>query len=347
SLLPPTREYPDYDAYKTPEYFSSDWLNEYWDAIAVDDYRFDLYGANSLQSALQHEGRQYTYNTGQIRGTSTCYSTSAGVNGALTVCPSDLTDRKQYTWLQCTPFDSRTPFHADVFRSYSWSANICGRKKWLLFPPGSEGNLRDCHGNLPYDVTSPTLQDPKLYLNYQKCCPPIEVTQEAGEIIFVPSGWHHQVYNVIDTISINHNWVNGCNVAVMWRFLQKELTAVQREIAEWKDTMDGWDQHCQVIMKSCTGIDYTEFYTFLKMIAQRRLEVLETNGVDLPAEGRMTPGPRHALFDLEKIADVLSTLIDDVDFQKLDVETFDPPPKQLLRRLKMVIDPKSCAVRCV
>lgn len=283
------REYPDYDAYKTPEYFSSDWLNEYWDAIAVDDYRFVYMG----------------------------------------------------------PAGSWTPFHADVFRSYSWSANICGRKKWLLFPPGSEGNLRDCHGNLPYDVTSPTLQDPILYPNYQRCCPPIEVTQEAGEIIFVPSGWHHQVYNVIDTISINHNWVNGCNVAVMWRFLQKELTAVQREIAEWKDTMDGWDQHCQVIMKSCTGIDYTEFYTFLKMIAQRRLEVLETNGVDLPAEGRMTPGPRHALFDLEKIAAVLSTLIDDVDFQKLDVETFDPPPKQLLQRLKMVIDPKSCAVRCV
>ncbi|XP_040208115.1 2-oxoglutarate and iron-dependent oxygenase JMJD4 isoform X2 [Rana temporaria] len=234
------REYPDYDAYKTPEYFSSDWLNEYWDAIAVDDYRFVYMG----------------------------------------------------------PAGSWTPFHADVFRSYSWSANICGRKKWLLFPPGSEGNLRDCHGNLPYDVTSPALQDPKLFPNYQKCCPPIEVTQEAGEIIFVPSGWHHQVYNV-------------------------------------------------VIMKSCTGIDYTEFYTFLKTIAHRRLKVLETNAVDLPAEGRMVPGPRHALFDLEKIADVLSALIGDDDFQKLDVETLNPPPKQLLQRLTMAMDPKSRAVRCV
>lgn len=91
----------------------------------------------------------------------------------------------------------RTPFHADVFRSYSWSANICGRKKWLLYPPGQEENLRDCHGNLVYDVTAPLLQEKKLYPHYHEACQPLEIIQEAGEIIFVPSGWHHQVYNLV------------------------------------------------------------------------------------------------------------------------------------------------------
>ena len=28
-----------------------------------------------------------------------------------------------------------TPLHADVLRSYSWSANIAGRKLWRLLPP--------------------------------------------------------------------------------------------------------------------------------------------------------------------------------------------------------------------
>jgi hypothetical protein len=41
----------------------------------------------------------------------------------------------------------------------------------------------------------------------------IEVIQEAGEVIFVPSGWHHSVENLDDTISINHNWFNGFNIA--------------------------------------------------------------------------------------------------------------------------------------
>jgi len=34
------------------------------------------------------------------------------------------------------PRGSWTALHADVLRSFSWSFNVCGRKRWLLFPPG-------------------------------------------------------------------------------------------------------------------------------------------------------------------------------------------------------------------
>uniref|UniRef100_U3JEE8 2-oxoglutarate and iron-dependent oxygenase JMJD4 n=1 Tax=Ficedula albicollis TaxID=59894 RepID=U3JEE8_FICAL len=183
-----SRAFPEQDVYTTPVYFSSDWLNEYWDAVAVDDFRFVYMG----------------------------------------------------------PKGSWTPFHADVFRSYSWSANVCGRKKWLLYPAGQEEFLKDCHGNLPFDVTAPDLGDKRIYPRYSQSQPPLEIIQEAGEIVFIPSGWHHQVYNLEDTISINHNWVNGCNVAVMWCFLQDELAAVQREISQWKEPMDDWHLQCQV-----------------------------------------------------------------------------------------------------
>lgn len=91
----------------------------------------------------------------------------------------------------------RSPFHADIFRSFSWSVNICGRKKWLFFPPGQEEALRDCYGGLPYDVTTPALLDNHLHPKHQPCSPPLEVTQEAGEMVFVPSGWHHQVHNLV------------------------------------------------------------------------------------------------------------------------------------------------------
>ncbi|NXH60191.1 JMJD4 protein, partial [Rhabdornis inornatus] len=36
--------FPEEDVYTTPVYFSSDWLNEYWDAVAVDDFRFVYMG---------------------------------------------------------------------------------------------------------------------------------------------------------------------------------------------------------------------------------------------------------------------------------------------------------------
>ncbi|KFV86101.1 JmjC domain-containing protein 4 [Struthio camelus australis] len=281
-----SRAFPEQDVYTTPVYFTSDWLNEYWDAIAVDDYRFVYMG----------------------------------------------------------PKGSWTPFHADVFRSYSWSANICGRKKWLLYPPGQEEYLKDRHGNLPFDVTAPGLQDSNVYPRYTQSQPPVEILQEAGEIVFIPSGWHHQVYNLEDTVSINHNWVNGCNVAIMWCFLQDELAAVQREISEWKDPMDDWHLQCQLIMKSCTGIDYKEFYNFLKVIAENRISVLE-NGLDDEALAKNTPkaaistlGMLHAVFDLKRTVKVLTSLSANEDFKKLDLTSLSPPPEALLHHLKAAID---------
>ncbi|XP_027563138.1 jmjC domain-containing protein 4-like, partial [Neopelma chrysocephalum] len=152
--FPFPRAFPEQDVYTTPVYFSSDWLNEYWDAVAVDDYRFVYMG----------------------------------------------------------PKGSWTPFHADVFRSYSWSANICGRKKWLLYPAGQEEFLKDRHGNLPFDVTAPSLQDRREYPRYSQSQPPVEIVQEAGEIVFIPSGWHHQVYNLVrppGTILLIGQHING------------------------------------------------------------------------------------------------------------------------------------------
>ncbi|XP_039076185.1 2-oxoglutarate and iron-dependent oxygenase JMJD4 isoform X2 [Hyaena hyaena] len=271
------------DVFTLPVYFSSDWLNEYWDALDVDDYRFVYMGPTG-------------------------------------------------TW---------SPFHADIFRSFSWSVNICGRKKWFFFPPGQEEALRDCHGGLPYDVTSPVLLDRRLYPMREHCSPPLEVTQEAGEMVFVPSGWHHQVHNLEDTISINHNWVNGCNLANMWHFLQQELHAVQQEVNEWRDTMPDWHHHCQVIMRACSGINFEEFYRFLKIIAERRLLLLakgmgpdEVEGED--GEGTML-GPQQAVFDIGRIAEVLASVVAHPDFQRVDTSTFSLQPEELLQQLEQVL----------
>lgn len=62
---------------------------------------------------------------------------------------------------------------------------------------GEEENLRNKNGHLVYDVNSADLHDANSYPNYSKVKLRIEVIQEAGEIIYVPSGWHHQVYNLV------------------------------------------------------------------------------------------------------------------------------------------------------
>lgn len=53
--------------------------------------------------------------------------------------------------------------------------------------------------------TAPLHKDVRALTEHAASLRVIEVEQQAGEILFVPSGWYHQVENVTDTISINHN----------------------------------------------------------------------------------------------------------------------------------------------
>ena len=61
--------------------------------------------------------------------------------------------------------------------------------------------------------------------------------QEAGETIFVPSGWHHCVHNVADTLSINHNWLNAHNLHWALALLQSEREDAVAAIQDCRSAM--------------------------------------------------------------------------------------------------------------
>ncbi|XP_023951493.2 2-oxoglutarate and iron-dependent oxygenase JMJD4 homolog [Bicyclus anynana] len=193
------------------------------------------------------------------------------------------------------PKDTWTPFHADVYSSYSWSVNVFGRKKWIVLPPGEEAKLKDSLGNLPLLFDPNKHKDVKYY----------EVIQETGDGIFVPSGWHHQVFNSLDTISINHNFINSCNVEFVWRSLEDNLISVENEIGEFKETPDFISQ-CQLILKSVFGMDFEIFIKFLVHIAQKRINHL--NGNICILFNTYTLQKNHVTFDLYKILKIIQFL---------------------------------------
>jgi hypothetical protein len=131
-----------------------------------------------------------------------------------------------YKFVYLGPSGTSTRLHADVLRSFSWSTNVCGRKRWYMIPPDCTHLLYDCFGTRlashlhadiqdGLDVFFPGLAEARRHA--------IEVVQEGGETIFVPSGWHHTVENLEPTLSINHNWVNGANIYWSWKKLRAEL----------------------------------------------------------------------------------------------------------------------------
>ncbi|XP_046676826.1 2-oxoglutarate and iron-dependent oxygenase JMJD4 isoform X2 [Homalodisca vitripennis] len=221
-----------------------------------------------------------------------------------------------YRFIYMGPKGSWTPFHADVFSSFSWSVNLCGKKRWVLFPPGEEKHLTDIHGNLAYDVEDPTLKNRDRFESYQKLKTQLEVIQNPGEAIFVPSGWHHQVWNLDDTISINHNWVNGCNIGKMWNSLRGNLAAVKAEISDCQD-MEEWEEHCQLMLNASFGLDYKQFCSFLLYIIHTRLIHLSEN-TDLKVYGNWFMGVNHLKFDIMQAKLTLEKLASDSDFNKLN-----------------------------
>ena len=226
------------DFYQVPDYFKSDWLNEYWQD-KNDDYKFVYLG----------------------------------------------------------PKGSWTPFHTDVFGSYSWSANVSGYKKWIFFQPNTQPqNVYDIFRVIPKS------EDFDMKLKSHGDLEYFEVVQGPGEVIFVPSGWYHQVLNMTDTLSINHNWFNATNIQYIWNQLRCELQNVKKEISDCFEVNDEeWKTTCQKVLLASHGMNYSTFIDLLQVILTNRVKS-QTN-----------LGPNHLKYDLSKVINVLENVTNVTD----------------------------------
>lgn len=168
-----------------------------------------------------------------------------------------------------------TPFHADVYRSYSWSSNICGIKRWTLFAPGQEHLFKDKFGNTVYDIRD---VDESKFPRFAEAKRTV-IFQVDGTTLFVPSGWWHQVENIGATISINHNWGNASNLHMMNDSLKNDLVDVRHTISDVKEMMDSleYEQTCQHILLVNSGWNWETLWGMLTCVAERLLQDLESS----------------------------------------------------------------------
>jgi hypothetical protein len=163
-----------------------------------------------------------------------------------------------------------TSLHADVFRSYSWSTNIVGKKIWYFYPPSNEKFLRNSAGDYVYDVReNPSLDEFPEFLKAER----LEIIQHSGETIFVPSNWFHQVVNLEDTISVNQNWCNASNISVVTDYFLECVDLCRKHIIHLlfddslpKMSKQEWDEELDKILKAHHGMSSVEFIDFLTFI---------------------------------------------------------------------------------
>ncbi|KAL4198638.1 hypothetical protein AMTRI_Chr03g47000 [Amborella trichopoda] len=162
-----------------------------------------------------------------------------------------------------------TPLHADVFRSYSWSANVCGKKLWYLLSPSQSHLLLDRNMKYSvYDIFGDISE--KQFPGFKKTIW-LECTQSPNEVIFVPSGWYHQVKNLEDTISINHNWFNAYNLSWVWDLLVRDYIDTKQYIEDIRDISDDFEGLCQRNLAVNTGMNFLDFFIFIMRITHVNL----------------------------------------------------------------------------
>jgi histone arginine demethylase JMJD6 len=128
--------------------------------------------------------------------------------------------RPPYRWFLIGPERSGTTIHIDPLGTSAWNTLLVGRKRWILFPPDLQKDFvkgkemmkkgeDDESINYFVDIF-PRMKEKYLSVRNSVSVDSsnelfaYEFIQEAGDTIFVPSGWWHAVLNLEDTIAITH-----------------------------------------------------------------------------------------------------------------------------------------------
>ena len=129
-------------------------------------------------------------------------------------------DRPDYRFVYWGPAHSSTPWHVDVLQSFSWSWNVYGTKQWTFECPPSNRYEDHEKGNSRQ----------------------FSLLQQAGELVWVPSTWRHQVVNLVETLSINRNWITWTQLEPVWSCLQQEIKEIDKELQSWQQPQadDTW-----------------------------------------------------------------------------------------------------------
>lgn len=129
--------------------------------------------------------------------------------------------RPDFRWLVVGPQRTGAPWHTDPHGTSAWNALLCGRKRWSLYPPDRVPPgvqvQRDAGGRV-VEFHAP-LSASQWYLKVFPTLPlsqkPIELIQRAGDVVFIPSGWWHQVLNLDETVSVTQNYVSAANLSTV------------------------------------------------------------------------------------------------------------------------------------
>ena len=133
-----------------------------------------------------------------------------------------------FGWIYIGPAKTVTALHVDHYMTHTWSAQVVGRKRFLLFSPEDLASIPDpaVRAHLMSDVfncqpPAPNpLRNPVAY----------EAVVEPGEMVVFPAGWGHHVVALEPSISVSYNFVTESNFIPHVMMISRKLPQWARKI---------------------------------------------------------------------------------------------------------------------
>lgn len=122
----------------------------------------------------------------------------------------------------------------------------------------------------------------------------------------------------------------------MYDSLNSNLKSIEKEIEDCR-SMDDFQGHCQLMLNTLFGMDFSIFYDFLKYIALSRLAMLENKAEKYLFHGHKI-GDNHIIFDLNSVKHVLLDFVKDEVVQSLNCfDNVDIIPSKLLEMIENIL----------
>jgi len=110
-----------------------------------------------------------------------------------------------------------------------------GRKRWLMCPPGELERLEIKRGK-NIGVFQAAVDSNLHQMNR------LEFDLNPGEIVFVPSGWWHQVQNLSTSLAVTYNFIDAYSLERGYKIAEKNVRMfdemVSNEIVRIKNLAD-------------------------------------------------------------------------------------------------------------
>ena len=144
---------------------------------------------------------------------------------------ADLRRERKYVLWGSAGAGSR--WHVDPYGTDAWNALLSGRKRWAFWPPGSTPPGVDIvprfvAASRTLWTTAPAAAD------WFSQAPPAGaqiVTQEAGDVVYIPAGWWHATVCEASCVAITQNVIFAHNARQAHALMARSKPSLARELA--------------------------------------------------------------------------------------------------------------------